>query len=281
MRLYRYMSQDEFDKFLTGTEMVHEDRRKRGVDVFCFLPEVVNFYSWKEDYDDESGRTGEYVDYSYTAEECYAFMTGIVSEDILACFEIPQEFVEVSHGETYADPTTGNPDAKILIDECWVKTYSTKNCKLIRYATIDHGKFTWNSSINDDPQWITRTLKRFPKARRDVLTFIDKVNAFSSPEERKCFSTSIEKLFTNGFCYYFALMLHDAFGGTIVWHKGYKHILWMDENDIVYDIFGVYDGDIKENFIPIDKVEKSHPGFLELYRHRNLTYKEETNYENT
>lgn len=24
-----------------------------------------------------------------------------------------------------------------------------------------------------------------------------------------------------------------------------------------------------------------HSGFLELYRHRNLTYKEETNYENT
>lgn len=273
------MSQEEFDKFLTGTEMVHEDRHKWGVDEFCFLPEIVKFYSWKEDYDDESGRTGEYVDYSYTAEECYAFMTGIVSEDILACFEIPQEIVEVSHGETYADPTTGNPDAKILIDEYRVKTYSTKNCKLIKYATIDHGNFTWKSDVvikpfryvDDDSQWISRTLQQFPKARIDVLTFIGKVNAFSSEEERKCFSTSIEKLFTNGFCYYFAVMLHDAFGGTIVWHKGHKHILWMDENGIVYDIFGVYDGDIKENFIPIDEVEKSHPGFLELYRHRNIT----------
>lgn len=216
MRLYRYMSQDEFNKFLTGTEMVHEDRHKWGVEEFCFLPETVKFYSWKEDYDDESGRTGEYVDYSYTAEECYAFMTGVVSEDILACFEIPQEFVEASHGGIYADPTTGNPDAKILIDEYRVKTYSTKNCKLIKYATIDHGNFTWKSGVDDDSQWISRTLKQFPKARRDVLTFIDNVNAFSSPEECKRFSTSIEKLFTNGFCYYFALMLHDAFGGTIV-----------------------------------------------------------------
>jgi len=56
-------------------------------------------------------------------------------------------------------------------------------------------------------------------------------------------------------------------------------MLWMDENDIVYDIYGVYDGDIKENFIPINEVEESNPGFLELYRHRNKIYKEETNYE--
>ena len=114
--------------------------------------------------------------------------------------------------------------------------------------------------------WIEATIAKYPKARRDVLMFISKINSFS--EGLICqdgVHTPIEKLFTCGFCYYFALMLKDAFGGEIVWHKGYGHILWRDNENLVYDIYGVYEDWEEGDMVPISEVPISE---LEDFRHR-------------
>lgn len=147
----------------------------------------------------------------------------------------------------------------------------------VRYDNlIDEGKVAFNSSnakydCKYDPVFVERTLEKYPQARRDVLTFISAVGAYAYAEDtEKHFRTSIETLFGDGFCYYFALMLHDAFGGTIVWHNDFAHVLWMDENKIVYDIYGVYDGDIPENFTPFEKIEKDYPEMAESFKHRTI-----------
>lgn len=100
---------------------------------------------------------------------------------------------------------------------------------------------TWTKN-----RWIKHTCKKFPSARRDVITFI--ANILYHSEQIPLNIDVICNLFGNGYCYYFALMLKDAFGGEIRWHKKYGHIVWYDENEICYDIAGVFtdyrDGDI-------------------------------------
>lgn len=116
--------------------------------------------------------------------------------------------------------------------------------------------------------WVDRQLEKFPKARRDVLTFISAVDQYS--EDTKVdngFRTPIEKLFSSGFCYYFAIMLRDAFGGKIVlkFHDGvYPHMFWMDENEVLYDIYGVYEDCNPKECIPIEEMDKE---TLEEFRH--------------
>lgn len=56
-------------------------------------------------------------------------------------------------------------------------------------------------------------------------------------------SEVIRQLFHDGYCYYFALILKDAFpGGYMAWAKPYGHICYI-YNDIPYDIEGVYFGE--------------------------------------
>lgn len=74
---------------------------------------------------------------------------------------------------------------------------------------------------------------------REILSFIENVREHSD-----------EGFFSNGMCYYFAVMLHEAFGGRVCWVQDYGHIVWVDcdKNDCFediqectsYDIYGVY-----------------------------------------
>lgn len=108
--------------------------------------------------------------------------------------------------------------------------------------------------------WVDRQLEKYPKARRDVLTFISAINQYSEGTTvDNGFRTPIEKLFTSGFCYYFAIMLSDAFGGKIVQkflNGTYPHIFWMDENNILYDAYGVYDDCDPTKCIPLENMYK-------------------------
>lgn len=52
----------------------------------------------------------------------------------------------------------------------------------------------------------------------------------------------IEETFGNGYCYYFALMLKEAFQrGELKWHRNHSHIVWMDTNGTSYDIYGPFE----------------------------------------
>lgn len=80
--------------------------------------------------------------------------------------------------------------------------------------------------------WIASHRKQFPDARPDVLGFI---YDFSSR------SSDLYEVFVNGYCFYFANMLREAFnGGDVCWSVGRGHVVWVDDNDVAYDISGVY-----------------------------------------
>lgn len=79
-------------------------------------------------------------------------------------------------------------------------------------------------------------------------------------------SEVIRKLFHDGYCYYFALMLKDAFpGGMVAWAKPFGHIVFV-YNDVPYDIEGVYFGD--GNTVDYKELGDT----LEEFRHRGRDY---------
>lgn len=50
----------------------------------------------------------------------------------------------------------------------------------------------------------------------------------------------LQKVFSNGYCYYFAHMLKLAFQrGEVCWCAPYGHFCWLDEDEVPYDIYGI------------------------------------------
>jgi hypothetical protein len=102
-----------------------------------------------------------------------------------------------------------------------------------------------NKSIKQlKEEWIQALVKVEPRTDREVLKFIAGIRYHAG---EKC-EDAYHSLFMSGYCYYFALMLKDAFGrGELcyLWDEG--HIVWKDENGIAYD----YDGGFvtKENLL--------------------------------
>ena len=123
-------------------------------------------------------------------------------------------------------------------------------------------------------EWFNSQIEHYPGARKDVLHFIGKLVSCRSDE----FSNSsrvIEKLFASGYCYYFALMLKQNFGGSVVWHYQHSHILWIDENDIVYDVYGVFEDYDLDDIVPVELLgEKGLNSFLHLETEYKITKEE-------
>jgi hypothetical protein len=125
MKLYRYMSKKELEKYNAGKYIIgnkHNSKRttiKQGV---SFLAEQTKFTSYfKGDREIKS---------CYTPKECAAFLIGIVDDEVLAEFEVLNEScLRVARG-TYADPVNLDLLAKIDIDEYSLKKYSNKELKL-------------------------------------------------------------------------------------------------------------------------------------------------------
>lgn len=109
----------------------------------------------------------------------------------------------------------------------------------------------WTKKLVED------NLKFHPQASRDVLKFIANILYHGAPEvELSDSAESIRSTFRAGYCYYFALMLKDAFNrGCICWAAPFSHMVWMDTNSIPYDVEGVYSGEA-ECFIPISYLDE-------------------------
>lgn len=86
------------------------------------------------------------------------------------------------------------------------------------------------------------------KPYENVLNFIDK---FALSKGADAYNNVIQPLFRSGYCYYFAIMLKDAFNdeGELCLCCPYGHIVWMYKG-VPYDIEGVYNGEA-ELFIPL------------------------------
>lgn len=99
--------------------------------------------------------------------------------------------------------------------------------------------------------FIEENQKFYPKSDPNLLRFIAEIITHNGCANEK--TEDIHSLFAAGYCYYFALMLQDAFpGGTICWAAPFGHIVYQYEN-INYDVDGVYSGEAT-SFIPISRL---------------------------
>lgn len=100
-------------------------------------------------------------------------------------------------------------------------------------------------------EFIENNLRFYPKADETILRFIADIITHNGCSEDK--TEDVHSLFAAGYCYYFALMLQDAFpGGTICWAAPFGHIVYQ-YHGLQYDIDGVYSGEAK-TFIPISRL---------------------------
>ena len=122
IKVYRYMSKTEFEKMMKGETIKGKEYHsaKTNSTGVCFLPEEVIFRA-------ASGRRRV-----FDAVECYDFLMGIVSDEILVEFET--EKIKKTYG-VYADPTTTFFGDDIIICERCTASYDTKTFKPLRYAT--------------------------------------------------------------------------------------------------------------------------------------------------
>ena len=91
------------------------------------------------------------------------------------------------------------------------------------------------------------------KTDENVLTFIGNITDYHYPNSQK--QDAIYELFSSGYCYYFALMLKDAFQhGEVCWCAPYGHICWVDDNGHPYDIYGTCDSEC-DYFIPVSHIQ--------------------------
>lgn len=108
--------------------------------------------------------------------------------------------------------------------------------------------------------------------RMDIINFIADMLYCTGADP-----ISVHKLFKCGFCYHFAVILQNEFGGEIKWIKGCSHIVWVDENGLAYDIEGFRNDLCLVELVPLSMIDeeasKTGKGGLESFRHRLPGYR--------
>lgn len=103
-----------------------------------------------------------------------------------------------------------------------------------------------------------RELEEFPMASRKVIHFIANFRYMQCKEEAV---QAMEYQFLHGYCYYFARMLQDTFGGDLYIVLNRCHIVWSPDGKYFYDITGVCNGTINKKL-----VEKATPEQCVAYK---------------
>lgn len=95
--------------------------------------------------------------------------------------------------------------------------------------------------------FVKKNLEECPLADETVLKFIARFIATDVRTDRDCVKQtySLQRVFTNGYCWHFAHLLQNTFGGEgdVVHVSGpnkYSHFVWIYK-DIPYDITGFVD----------------------------------------
>lgn len=96
MILHRYMSGEEFEKYQRGEVLKNKtDHRKNGEHTdsvgFCFFPE--------------------------DPKDAHHWLSGIVTDEVCATFEVPDDMVQVSRG-TYCDDTKSDSSMGLCRKTC-------------------------------------------------------------------------------------------------------------------------------------------------------------------
>lgn len=123
--VFRYMSEKEFNLVTSGNVIVGKRHFKARTNSsgICFLPAKVEFYS--------NG-----IKYEFTPEQCFEFLYGIVSDDVLVKFEVIDADLTESYG-VYADPIDHGWFSRITITELCIPYYDREMLKPVAYAIQD------------------------------------------------------------------------------------------------------------------------------------------------
>lgn len=95
---------------------------------------------------------------------------------------------------------------------------------------------------------------------KDVLEFINRFVCYTGKEH----ADAVQHLFRSGYCYYFALILKEAFGrGRVCLAAPYGHIVWEDLDGTAYDVEGICTTDY-EFLIPVEELESGLEDFMHV-----------------
>lgn len=91
-------------------------------------------------------------------------------------------------------------------------------------------------------EYIQRITRSIPGADEQVLKFIMDFSTCTANTEEQY--EIIRSLFRAGYCWHFAHLLKTTFGkGEVCVAAPFGHFVWKDDNDVTYDIEGVYCGE--------------------------------------
>lgn len=128
MKVFRFMSDEEFEKYLNG-ETLHNDtnhrQEKRSTDSigFCFM-----------DTEDVA------------PEFAYEFLSGIVSDDVCVQFEVDESLLTESYG-TYADPYGEDFFSTMNVTEYCCNSYNKEDFKMLSYCKdFEMFNFDWKAA---------------------------------------------------------------------------------------------------------------------------------------
>jgi len=97
-----------------------------------------------------------------------------------------------------------------------------------------------------------------------VLKFINKFYCHNGNNNEA--KDILRKQFHAGYCYYFAVMIKEAFNrGEVCWCSGLSHIVWVDDDGTPYDIEGVNHSEC-EYYIPIKYMGE----YINAFKHSSL-----------
>ena len=134
MKLYRYMSDVEFQKLTAGCDIIgkREHFARTSSSGVCFLGEVIP--AERMPY----GELEEYMApfFTYEPEQAFSFLSGIVAADsILVEFEVENDTLLVESGGVYADPEGAYYD-RIVITEYCMPYYNRDMLTPVRYGIL-------------------------------------------------------------------------------------------------------------------------------------------------
>ena len=129
MKIFRFMSSEEFEKYINGEILINNKNHKGQTFSygFCFL-----------NYDE------------YSPKDAIKFLSGIVSFNVCAVFETKKKLHE-SRG-LYHKPNTYPPE-KFVAKEYCTTLYDNQKMKLIKYATDIHEKWLKGFSAKENKEF--------------------------------------------------------------------------------------------------------------------------------
>ena len=119
---------------------------------------------------------------------------------------------------------------------------------LVDYV-VQEWKEDWNKESMKE-----NIFKFHPEANKDVIDFIVDFNWHNG--ESSIMQEVIRRQFRAGYCYYFAVILKEAFErGLVCWCAPFGHLCWVDDDGIPYDIEGVCETEC-DYYIPVEYISE-------------------------